>query len=47
MTTWLWWQTQLEIGPAINLDKSIENLLENDIMSDDQSMTCLEILRGV
>jgi len=47
MTTWLWWQMQLEAGPVKTLDSDIENLLVNDKMSDDQGMTCYEILRGI
>ena len=43
MNTWLWWQSMLEIG-AVKSVKSIENILCNSTMTDDQSLTCLEIL---
>jgi len=47
MVTWLWWQQQIEIGPVNKLKKSIENILINDKMTDDQGMTCYEILKGI
>jgi hypothetical protein len=47
MTTWLWWQMNLEIGPVEKLNKDIDKILVNDKMSDDQAINCIEILRGI
>ena len=47
MTTWLWYQSQLEAGPVEELDSDIEEILVNDKMSDDQAMNVIEILRGI
>jgi hypothetical protein len=47
MTTWLWWQMQLEAGPVNELNSVIIGILENPKMTDDQAMNIIEILRGI